>query len=75
MTDGRRRNFRVVDHGRRDPWQHLSNLSLRQEEIVPIICPPQPPSLPSLIATEPGVVVGGQAHGQGELLARVRLEG
>jgi hypothetical protein len=63
--DRRRRNLRVVDHGRRDPWQHRSNLSLRQEEIAPIICPLQPQPLLSLVATEPGDLVGGQAHGQG----------
>lgn len=55
----------MVDHGRRDPWQHQSNFSLRQEEIVPITCPLQPQSLTSLVATELGDLVGVQAHSQG----------
>lgn len=63
--DRRRRSFRLVDHGRRDPWQHPSNFSLRQKEIVPITCPPKPQSLTSLIAREPKDLVGGQAHGKG----------
>lgn len=49
----------MIGHGRRGPWQHQSNFSLRQEETVASLRLLKPQFLIPLIATAPGDLTRG----------------